>query len=96
MIIDFGDKSTEDIFNGSNTKFARKITQNLWPIAFRKLDMINSAQQLKDLLIPPANRLEKLKGRLAKFQSIRINDQYRIIFIWSDGNAHNVTITDYH
>ena len=96
MIISFADKTTEDIYNGHDSKAARKIPMVIWQTAQRKLDMLNAAAELKDLRIPPANRLEKLKGSLAEFYSVRINDQYRIIFRWIDNNAHDVKITDYH
>ena len=96
MIIDFGDQTTSDIFHGLDTKQARKVPNTLWDIAIRKLDMINAAHELRDLRIPPANRLEQLKGKLSGHHSIRINDQFRIVFRWIDGNAKNVSITDYH
>ena len=96
MILDFGDQATEDIFHGENTKAARRIPPIIWSVASRKLDMLNAAHQLQDLLVPPGNRLEALHGKLAGFHSIRINDQFRIIFTWADGNAKRVEITDYH
>jgi len=96
VIIDFGDQTTEDIYNGHDTKQARKISVAIWKVAARKLDMINAAHELKDLRIPPANRLEPLKGKWSGHHSIRINDQYRVVFQWIDGNAKNVLIMDYH
>ncbi len=96
MIINFADKTTEDIYNGLDSKPARKIPMVIWSIAQRKLDMIDAAAELKELKIPPANRLEKLKGLLDGYYSIRINDQYRIIFNWINSCAVNVKITDYH
>ena len=96
MIIDFGDQTTSDIFHGLDTKQARKVPNTLWGIAIRKLDMINAAHELRDLRIPPANRLELLKGKLSGHHSIRINDQFRIVFRWIEGNTKNVAITDYH
>lgn len=96
MIINFADKTTEDIYNGVDSKPARKIPMVIWGIAQRKLDMIDAAAEIKDLKIPPANRLEKLKGSLEGYFSIRINDQYRIIFKWINSAAENVKITDYH
>lgn len=96
MILNFADKATEDVFNGLDSRAARSIPQFIWKAACRKLDMINAAAELKDLRIPPANRLEKLKGKLSEFHSIRINDQYRIIFKWNNHNAEDVLITDYH
>jgi len=96
VIIGFADQTTEDIFNGSDTKQARKIPSSIWSVAIRKLDMIHAAHEPKDLRIPPANRLEALKGKLSGKHSIRINDQFRIVFTWVDGNAKDVQITDYH
>lgn len=97
MIASFGDKGTEDIYNGLNSKEARaKLPRDLWPVAIRKLDMIEAAHTLQDLTAPPSNRLEALKGDLAGWYSIRINEKYRVIFQWKDGGAHEVTIVDYH
>ena len=96
MIISFGDKITENIFDGINSKAARSISHNIWKTACRKLDMINAAYELSDLQVPPANKLEKLKGKLSGYYSIRVNDQFRIIFRWNNHNAENVQITDYH
>lgn len=97
MIKSFGNSGTEDIFHGNNSRDAAKlIPSELYRVASRKLDMINAAHEIKDLLVPPEHRLEKLKGKLSGFHSIRINNQYRIIFIWSDGNANSVEIIDYH
>ncbi len=96
MILNFKDQTTEDIFNGENSKEARKIPLDLWRTAGRKLDMVNAAHDLKDLSVPPGNRLEALKGNLAGFHSIRVNEQFRIIFRWSEGNAKDVQVSDYH
>ncbi len=96
MIASFGDGAAEAIFNGENTKAARHIPVEIWKTASRKLDMLNAAHELRDLMMPPGNRLESLRGTLAGKHSIRINDQFRIVFRWKDGNAHEVRITDYH
>ena len=96
MIVEFGDEATEDIFHGENTKAARRIPAVVWSTACRKLDMLNAAHELRDLAVPPGNRLEPLHGRLTGRHSIRINDQFRIVFRWEDGNAHEVRVTDYH
>ena len=96
MILSFRDQTTQDIYDGIRSKNARKIPTKIWEIAFRKLDMINSAGRLKDLLVPPGNRLKALRGHWKEFHSIRINDQYRIIFKWINSNAENVQILDYH
>ena len=91
MIVSFGSKVTEKIWNGERVK---KIPIEIQQIGRRKLRMINNSQNWSDLRIPPSNRLEKLQG--SEFYSIRINDQWRIIFKWVDNNAHNVEIVDYH
>lgn len=96
MIAGFRDEATEDIFHGENTKAARRIPIELWRIASRKLDMLNAAHDLRDLMAPPRNRLKPLHGNLAGKHSIRINDQFRIVFRWKDGNAYEVQIKDYH
>ena len=96
MIVGFRDQATEDIFHGKNTKSARRIPPVVWKVARRKLDMLNAAHELHDLAVPPSNRLEALHGKLSDFHSIRINDQFRLIFIWADGNAKEVQVTDYH
>ena len=93
MIISFGAKETEKIWNGERVK---KIPIEIQKIGRRKLRMSNNSQNLMDLKIPPSNRLEKLSGKLNEFHSIRINDQWRIIFIWKNNNSHNVEILDYH
>jgi proteic killer suppression protein len=93
MIKTFGDKETEKIWFGIAS---RKLPSEIQHVARRKLRMINSAQNLKDLRIPPANFLEKLSGNLAGFYSIRINKQWRIIFAWENDNAFTVQIVDYH
>jgi toxin HigB-1 len=96
-VIDFYDQGTEDIFEGVNSKEARKTCpNNLWKTACRKLDMINYAQRLSDLKVPPGNHLEPLNGDRAGQYSININDQYRICFIWTEKGAERVEITDYH
>ena len=93
MIVSFGDKETQRVWEGFWIKRPSKPVQE---VARRKLRMINNAVDLNDLKVPPANRLEKLKGNLNKFYSIRINDQWRIIFKWAQGNASEVAIIDYH
>lgn len=96
MVVSFGDEATEDIFHGENTKAARRIPMGVWKMASRKLDMLNAAHELRDQIAPPGNRLESLRGALAGRHSIRINDQFRIVFRWEEGNAHEVRIADYH
>jgi len=97
MIQSFKNKGTEDIFNGLSSKIARKICpKNLWKIAARKLDQIDSVLSLDELRIPPGNRLEALTRNRAGQYSVRINDQYRICFKWSETGPIEVEITDYH
>lgn len=97
MIQAFGNDGTEDIFNGKNTSAARRTCpQSLWSVARRKLDQLDSAAALDDLRVPPGNRLEALAGDRAGQHSIRINDQYRICFVWVVSDADNVEIVDYH
>jgi toxin HigB-1 len=93
MIVSFNDKETEKIWNGIVSK---KLPREIQDTARRKLRMINNSIDVSDLRIPPANRLEKLKGNLKEFNSIRINNQWRIIFKWDNGNALEVEIIDYH
>ncbi len=97
MIVSFNDKATEDIFNGVNSKLARKACpQTLWRIVVRKLDQLDSVQSLEELKVPPGNQLESLYGDRAGSFSIRINEQYRICFSWEELGPANVEITDYH
>jgi toxin HigB-1 len=96
VIQSFKNEATADIYNGISSKQARRIPQNIWGVARRKLDMVQAAHELKDLTAPPANRLEALRGGLSGFHSIRVNDQFRIVFRWRDGNAYDVEIVDYH
>ena len=93
MIKSFGDKITEKIFNGERV---RQVSSELEKGVIKKLDMINFVTGLEQLRIPPGNRLEKLSGDLAGFYSIRINDQFRIIFKWINDHAYEVQLTDYH
>jgi proteic killer suppression protein len=93
VIKSFRDRETEKVY--SRERSAR-LPGDIQQIALRKLRMINNAQNIHDLRIPPANRLEKLGGDRTGQYSIRINDQWRICFIWKDNNAYNVEITDYH
>jgi toxin HigB-1 len=93
MIISFGNSETEKIWNGERVK---KLPKEIQETGRRKLRMLNNSINLPDLRIPPSNRLEKLSGKLKEFYSIRINDQWRIIFKWNSGNAAEVEIIDYH
>lgn len=97
MIISFNDKATEDIFNGISSKDARKCCpKTLWKVAARKLDQLDSVATLDELRVPPGNRLEALSSDRKGQHSIRINDQYRICFVWSEAGPEQVEITDYH
>ena len=97
MIHSFKTTGTEDIFDGLITQAARKCCpQSIWPVARRKLDQINRVQEVRELNVPPGNRLERLKGDRENKYSIRINQQYRICFIWEEGHAYEIEITDDH
>ncbi|MBX2945152.1 MAG: type II toxin-antitoxin system RelE/ParE family toxin [Cyclobacteriaceae bacterium] len=93
MIVSFGSKETKKIWDGERV---RGLAIEVQETARRKLRMLNNAQTIADLKIPPSNRLERLKGNLKDFYSIRINDQWRIIFQWDKGIASDVEILDYH
>jgi proteic killer suppression protein len=96
MIVSFGDKTTEDIFHGHDTKAARRIAQVLWTRVQVKLDLLNAGTALEDLRVLPSNRLEKLWGDWAGFYSLRVNDQHRVVFRFVSGNASDVRCMDYH
>lgn len=93
MIKSFSDGETEKIWRGTRSK---KLPNQIQQVARRKLRMINNATNINDLRIPPANRLEKLKGDLKNYHSIRINEQWRIVFRWRSSDAYEVKIVDYH
>jgi len=97
MIQSFKDSGTEDVFNGKNTRAARKTCpESLWRIAARKLDQLDSARALNDLRIPPGNRLEALAGDRKGQHSMRINERYRICFVWAEQGPEQLEIVDYH
>ena len=91
----FGDPATADLYHGRSTSRVRRFPHNIIRMALHKLDVLNAAHRLDDLRSPPGNRLELLRGDLEGFHSIRINDQWRIIFRWNAG-ADDVSVTDYH
>ena len=93
MIVSFGSKDTERIWQGERVK---KIPLEIQHVGRRKLRMIHNSQNLADLRIPPSNRLEKLKGKGKDFYSIRINDQWRIVFRWENNHTYDLEIMDYH
>lgn len=97
MIVSFKDAGSEDIFNGKNTKTARKtLPVILWQVAARKLDQLDSVTRLDELRVPPGNQLEALGGDLKGQHSIRINQQYRVCFVWTNDGPTQVEIVDYH
>jgi proteic killer suppression protein len=97
MIRSFKSAGTEDVFNGKNTSQARRACpQQLWRVAARKLDQLDSVASLDELRLPPGNQLEALKGERKGQHSIRINDQYRVCFTWIEGEPDEVEIVDYH
>ena len=93
MIVSFGSKDTEKIWNGERIK---RIPMEIQQVGRRKLRMLNNSQNIMDLTIPPSNRLEKLSGKLKDFYSVRINDQWRIVFKWENNHTKEVEIMDYH
>ncbi len=93
MITSFGDRRTKDLFGRERVK---GLSEEIQRAALRKLLIIDAAACIDDLRVPPGNRLEALQGDLRRFHSIRVNDQWRIVFRWSDGNASEVRIIDYH
>ena len=96
VIKSISDQTAQDVFDGPNSKASRRLSKELHPKARRLLDALNAAKALMDLRIPPGNHLESLHGKLKGFHSIKINDQWRIIFRWQDGDVYDVEITDYH
>ena len=97
VIRSFFDRGTEDVFDGIDSRAARKCCPtSLWKVARRKLDLLNRVRTLSGLKVPPGNRLERLSGDRQNQHSIRINQQYRICFRWEDDHAFDVEITDYH
>ena len=97
MIESFRDGATEDLFNGVNSKRARKACpRSLWVVVSRKLDQLDSVLLLDELKVPPGNRLELLRGSRRGQYSIRINEQYRICFAWGETGPRDVEVTDYH
>jgi proteic killer suppression protein len=96
MIVGFGNKLAEDLFHGGTSRASRSFPGELRASAVRKLQYLNAAATLSDLRVPPGNRLEALRGEWIGFYSIRINDKWRIVFRWQDGEAHDVRVVDYH
>jgi proteic killer suppression protein len=96
MIATFGDKATEDIFNGISSRASLRLPRQSWARIRAKLDSVNESRSIRDLQNPPSNHLEKLKGDLAGSWSIRVNEQYRVVFKFAEGNCYEVRCTDYH
>jgi proteic killer suppression protein len=96
MIVSFGDAGTADLFHGRATQRARRFPAEIVKVALRKLDVLNAAARLDDLRRPPGNRLEALRGDLRGFHSVRVNEKWRVIFRWRDGDASEVRLVDYH
>ena len=96
MIQSFADAATEALYHGQRVGKVRRLPADVARIALRKLDMLNTAHQLKDLRSPPGNRLEALKGDLKGLYSIRVNSQWRIVFGWTGAGPSEVALTDYH
>jgi proteic killer suppression protein len=96
MIVSFGDRAAEDLYHNRPTSRARRFPQDVAGPALVKMDLLNGAAAVLDLRSPPGNRLEALKGDLKGYHSIRVNDQWRLVFRWKDNNAHDVRLMDYH
>jgi proteic killer suppression protein len=96
MIVLFGDRATEDLYHNRRTSRVRRFPPEIVGVVLVKLDMVDAAGEILDLSAPPGNRLEALRGELVGFHSIRVNQQWRIVFRWEDGNAYEVRLTDYH
>ena len=96
MIVSFGDGATEDLYHGRQSGRALRYPRDIVDTALVKMDMLNGAASVLDLRSPPGNRLEALKGDLKGFHSIRVNNQWRLVFRWEDNNAHKVRLVDYH
>jgi proteic killer suppression protein len=96
VIVSFGDQTTADLYHGRRSARARRVPGDIARAVIRKLDSVDAAHQLRDLRSPPGNRLEVLRGDWKGFHSVRVNDQWRIVFRWSDGHAHEVQLVDYH
>jgi proteic killer suppression protein len=96
MIVSFGDCATEDLYHNRPTSRVRQFPSDIVGSAWVKLDLLEGASAILDLRSPPGNRLEALKGNLKGFYSIRVNDQWRIVFRWDGTNAHDVRLMDYH
>jgi proteic killer suppression protein len=96
VIVSFGDKATEVLFHARQGEQTRRFPPNVVRAAIRKLDVLNAARSLQDMASSPGNRLEALKGDLKGFFSVRVNEQWRIVFRWDGGDAYEVSVVDYH
>jgi proteic killer suppression protein len=96
MIASFGDRATEDLFHGRRSARVWRYPREVCRAAIVKIDLLNAATAIQDLRSPPGNRLKALRGDMRGWYSIRVNDQWRLVFRWSDGDAHDVRLTDYH
>ena len=96
MIRTLADETTRDIWNGRNTKAARRIPRDVWPVVRRKLDQIDAISRLDALKVPPGNRLHALTGDLRRWHAVRVNDQCCIVFRFEGADAFDVRCTDYH
>lgn len=96
MIQSFGDAATEALFHGVSDRRTRSLPKDMVKVALRKLDMLNAASELRDLLVPAGNRVEALRGDLRGLHSIRVNDQWRLVFQWTDAGPASVRLVDYH
>jgi toxin HigB-1 len=96
MIASFGDRATEDLFHGRRSARVWRYPPEVAEAAMTKMDLLSAATAIQDLRSPPGNRLKSLRGDMRGMHSIRVNDQWRLVFRWSEGDAHAVRLTDYH
>jgi proteic killer suppression protein len=96
MIVSFGDRATEDLYHDRPTSRARRFPRDIVDLALVKMDLLNAAAAVLDLRSPPGNRLESLRGDLKGHHSIRVNEQWRLVFRWEGNNAYDVRLMDYH
>jgi proteic killer suppression protein len=96
MIVSFGDRATEDLYHNRPTSRARRFPRDIVDLALVKMDLLNAAAAVLDLRSPPGNRLESLRGDLKGHHSIRVNEQWRLVFRWEGNNAYDVRLMDYH
>lgn len=96
MIRSFGDELTDNIFNGLSDRTTRRMDRELLRQIKRRLDVLNAAKRIEDLMLTPSNRFHSLSGNLEGYYAVSVNNQWRIVFSWENNEAHNVVLKDYH